>query len=188
MLAILLFAMYVFDINFNLNTVLKFMGFTAFFAIIPLTIRVISVNNSLLKDKLAEARKLSEVLVEKKSNYEKEIIELKSNLVQEVAKTNSRDLLFIVAEKNYITIVDIKENRVRRRLLRLALVRALDQIQNGNIIRCHRSYVVNIGAVSRVVGNSQGLKLVLKEELDPIPVSKTYKKEVEKKIASLSEE
>jgi len=107
---------------------------------------------------------------------------LKSNIVNDIITTNSKDFLFIEAEKNYITIVDNKCGKICKSLLRLSLIKAQEQITNDNIIRCHRSYLININTVCKVIGNSQGLKIVFSDELQPVPVSRSYKKEVIKKI------
>ena len=184
-IAIILFAKYNFDINLNMFIIFKFIGFTIFLAIIPLSIRVVSVNNWLLKNKLKEAQQLSEVLKDKKLDNEGIVIQLKSNIVNDIVKTNTKDLQFIEAEKNYITITEIKEFEPKKTLLRLSIIKALEQIEDENIIRCHRSYVVNLKAVISVTGNSQGFKLLLNDSLKLVPVSRSYKKAVTKKLSLL---
>ncbi len=183
--AIILFATYSFDMNLNVLTIFKFIGFTTFLAIIPLSIRVVSVNNWLLKNKLKEAQHLSETLKDKKLEIDGVAIQLKSNIVNHIVKTNTKDLQFIEAEKNYITIVEFKGCEPKKSLLRLSIIKAIEQIKDENIIRCHRSYVVNLNAVISVTGNSQGLKLHLNESLKSIPVSRSYKKAVSEKLSLL---
>ncbi len=185
-ITIIFFAKYNFDINLNTLTLLKFIGFTIFLAIIPLSIRVVSVNNWLLKNKLKEAQHLSEVLKDKKLENDGIEIQLKSNIVNDIVKTNTKDLQFIEAEKNYIIITELKEGVSNKSLLRLSMVKALEQIDDEYIIPCHRSYIVNLKSVINVIGNSQGLKLVLSENLKPVPVSRSYKKVITKKLSSLA--
>ncbi|MEH6538414.1 MAG: LytTR family DNA-binding domain-containing protein [Psychroserpens sp.] len=184
-IAIILFAKYNFDINLNMFTIFKFIGFTIFLAIIPISIRVVSVNNWLLKNKLKEAQDLSKVLKDKKLLNDGIAIQLKSNIVNDIVNTNTKDLQFIEAEKNYITITELKECEPKKSLLRLSIIKALEQIEDENIIRCHRSYVVNLKAVISVTGNSQGFKLLLNESLKPVPVSRSYKKAVTEKLSLL---
>ena len=179
-IAIILFASYNFDINLNTLTIFKFIGFTIFLAIIPLSIRVVSVNNWLLKIKLKEAEHLSEILNDKKLENDGITIQLKSNIVNDIVNTNTVDLQFIEAEKNYIIITELKEGTPKKSLLRLSMVKALEQIDDENIIPCHRSYIVNLNAVIHVTVNSQGLNLVLNENLKPFPVSRSYKKGITK--------
>ena len=40
------------------------------------------------------------------------------------------------------------------------------------IVKCHRSYLVNINFIDRIEGNSQGYKLFVENLSSPIPVSK----------------
>lgn len=184
-IAILLYANYTLPIQLDKVLILKFIGFTVLFAIIPISIRTISVKNWLLKRRLKEAQELANVIEKKSQDYNSSNdcnIVLKSNIVNEIITIRSKDFLFIEAEKNYITIVDNKCGKIRKTLLRLSLIKAQEQITNDNVVRCHRSYLININMVSKVIGNSQGLKIVFSDELQPIPVSRSYKKEVVKKI------
>lgn len=183
--AIILFAMVQLNIEFELFIILKFVVLTILFAIIPLSIRLIKTSNSLLRARLEEVKKMEHILEKKNPDYQEEVIEIKSNIVNDSVITDTSKLLFIEAEKNYINIIDLNDNKPQKKLLRLSLVKAHEQILNDNIIRCHRSYLVNVRAVQKVTGNSQGLKLVFMEDLKPIPVSRTYKEEVMAKIASL---
>ena len=184
-IAIILFADYNFDIELNGVVIFRFIGATIFLAIIPISIRVVRINNWLLKNKLKEAQQLSEILKERKDEYNGVKIELKSNIVNDIVKTTSTALQFIEAEKNYITVTELKENKPKSSLLRLSLIKALEQIEDKNIIRCHRSYVVNLRAVKSVTGNSQGLKLLLNDTLKQVPVSKSYKEVVTEKLSSM---
>ncbi|OUR97727.1 hypothetical protein A9Q86_16070 [Flavobacteriales bacterium 33_180_T64] len=181
-IAIIIYANYNFDISLGVFTIFKFIGVTVILAIIPISIRVVSINNWLLKNKLKEAQHLSEGIKENIGDDEGVIIELRSNIVNDVVKTTTNNLLFIEAEKNYIIITELKENMTNENLLRLSLIKALEQIQNEHFIRCHRSYVVNLKAVKKVTGNSQGLKLVFGDDLKHVPVSRSYKKEVTEKL------
>ncbi len=182
-LAIILFTKYNFDIHLSAYTLIKFIGLTLLMAIIPISIRVVSINNWLLKDKLKEAQQLSEVLKGRNVDGNTVVIELKSNVVNEIVKTTNNALQCIEADKNYITVTELKENEPKHHLLRLSIIKAMEQIEDENIVRCHRSYVVNLKAVTGVTGNSQGLKLVFSSGLKPVPVSRSYKKVVTEKLS-----
>ena len=107
---------------------------------------------------------------------------LRSNIVKDTVEINLDSLLFIEAEKNYITIIQENEKGIYKKLLRLSLVKAQDQITQKSIIRCHRSYLININSIKSVSGNSQGLKLNFSEGLPEIPISRKYKEEVMRAI------
>lgn len=83
-----------------------------------------------------------------------------------------RDLLFIESSDNYCTIVYLKNGQVAKPLLRSSLSRLEKQIAQAHIVRCHRSFVVNLDRVERVTGNAQGYKLHLSNGQFQIPVSR----------------
>ncbi len=84
------------------------------------------------------------------------------------------DLLYIESSDNYCTIVYSKNGRPVKPLLRSSLSRLEGQISQPHIVRCHRSYVVNLDRVERVTGNAQGYKLHLFGGQFQIPVARKY--------------
>ncbi len=89
------------------------------------------------------------------------------------------DLLYIESADNYSNIVFLKKGLVSRQLIRGSLKRLEAQIAVPYIVRCHRSYIVNIRQVNAVSGNAQGYKIGFKVVgVDPVPVSRNYGKEV----------
>ena len=84
------------------------------------------------------------------------------------------DLLFIESSDNYCTVVHLKNGQVAKPLLRSSLSRLEKQIKQPYIVRCHRSYVVNLDRVERVTGNAQGYKLHITDSQFQIPVARQY--------------
>jgi len=81
------------------------------------------------------------------------------------------DILYIEAMQNYVVINDIT---LSKQTFRSTLSKLADELLVYNIVRCHRSYLVNINAIKSVSGNAQGLKLQLKNTEQIIPVSRKY--------------
>lgn len=84
------------------------------------------------------------------------------------------DLLYIESSDNYCTIVHLKNGQTLKPLLRSSLSRLEKQIDNPHIVRCHRSYIVNLNRVERVTGNAQGYKLHLYSGQFVVPVARQY--------------
>ncbi len=84
------------------------------------------------------------------------------------------DILFIESSDNYCTVVYQQHGRPNKVLLRSSLSRLERQIQRPHIVRCHRSFVVNLDQVGRVTGNAQGYKLHLVDEQFTVPVARQY--------------
>ena len=83
-------------------------------------------------------------------------------------------LLFIESSDNYCTVVYLKDGQPVKPLLRSSLSRLEKQIARPHIVRCHRSYVINLNRVERVTGNAQGYKLHLLDGQFQIPVARQY--------------
>jgi DNA-binding LytR/AlgR family response regulator len=83
-------------------------------------------------------------------------------------------LLFIESSDNYCTVVYLENGQLVKPLLRSSLSRLESQIDMPHIVRCHRSYVVNLDRVERVTGNAQGYKLHLMGGQLQVPVARRY--------------
>lgn len=106
------------------------------------------------------------------------IFKFESENQKEQLRLSSDELLYLTSADNYVEVVFSEGLEVSKKLLRGTLARAEEQIHDPNIIRCHRSYIVNLHKVISVSGNAQGFQLTLRGTDRIIPVSTTYKKEV----------
>lgn len=85
------------------------------------------------------------------------------------------DLLFLEAAENYVNICYLNKGKVSKYMLRETLKKAEDNFAGTEIIRCHRSYIVNFEKVKVMRKDKDGLKLELDSpSVTDIPVSKTY--------------
>lgn len=84
-------------------------------------------------------------------------------------------LFFIKNADNYVEIYYSKNGNLAKELVRTSLKRLEQELLRFRIIRCHRSYMVNINNISFTKKSKQGLHLELKDLKSPlIPVSKSY--------------
>ncbi len=96
------------------------------------------------------------------------------------------ELLFIESADNYSNIVFCRNNKVNKQLLRGSLKRIESQITFPFIVRCHRSYIVNLKMINHIKGNAQGYRIEFKSELnDSIPVSRNYSNALFERLESL---
>lgn len=84
------------------------------------------------------------------------------------------DLLFIESSDNYSTVFFIRNGKPAKELIRGSLSRWQTQIAAPEVVRCHRSYIVNTGRIRAVSGNAQGYKLHLHGCETPVPVARKY--------------
>ncbi len=84
------------------------------------------------------------------------------------------ELLYIESSDNYCTVVYLKNSQPVKPLLRSSLSRLEGQIDRADVVRCHRSFVVNLERVEKVTGNAQGYKLHFFDGQFQIPVARKY--------------
>ena len=69
----------------------------------------------------------------------------------------------------------IDENKLKKVTHRVTLSSFEIQLKEvSSLVRCHRSYMVNLNKVKNISGNAQGLKLELINHSEIIPVSRKY--------------
>ena len=94
------------------------------------------------------------------------------------------NLLYIEAYDNYVNIYYLNKGAVSKYLLRNTLKSLEDLFRNSEVVRCHRSYMVNFEKVKVIRKAKEGLELELDlPTLIDLPVSRTY---VEKVMATFS--
>ena len=85
------------------------------------------------------------------------------------------NLLYLEAAENYVSICYLSKDKVSRYLLRETLKNIEETFSGDEIVRCHRSYMVNFEKVKVIRRDRDGLKLGFDNpQVIDIPVSKTY--------------
>ncbi len=89
------------------------------------------------------------------------------------------DLLYMQASDNYVTVFYQAKEKLTRYMLRNTLRTLEEELKEEAIIRCHRSWLVNIEKVKLIRREKEGLLLEL-DSTPPssVPVSRTYMHEV----------
>jgi DNA-binding LytR/AlgR family response regulator len=88
---------------------------------------------------------------------------------------NMENLLFLEASDNYVNIHYLNKGKVSRFMLRNSLKRLEEDLKNTELIRCHRSYMVNFEKIKIIRKEKDGLVLEFDLPLaTDIPVSKSY--------------
>jgi len=85
------------------------------------------------------------------------------------------NLLYLESAENYVSICYLNKDKVSKYLLRDTLKKIEETFSGTEIVRCHRSYMVNFEKVRVIRRDRDGLKLGFDNPLVmDIPVSKTY--------------
>jgi len=84
-------------------------------------------------------------------------------------------LFYIESDTNYITIFYMNHEKLDKYLMRSSLRKVLEENKNNNLMRCHRSYIVNFEKVKMYKKDKEGGQIELSHDsLPAIPVSKSY--------------
>ena len=97
---------------------------------------------------------------------------------RESLEINLRKLVFVEAQENYSRIVWLEGDKIKEKLLRVTLKNIEGQIVGSNIVRCHRSYIINTNFPFSILGNSNGYRLASKQIRETIPISRSLGKEI----------
>ena len=101
-----------------------------------------------------------------------------------VAKEN---LLYIESADNYICIWYKKNEILKKQLLHITMKEACEQLADTSIVRCHRSYMINLDLVKVMRREKGNLFLELGETgVREIPISKTYGEAVLRRLVPIS--
>jgi hypothetical protein len=85
------------------------------------------------------------------------------------------NLLYLESAENYVNICYLNKGKVAKYLLRDTLKKIEETFAGSEIVRCHRSYMVNFEKVKVIRKDKDGLMLELDNPSDiDLPVSKTY--------------
>jgi LytTr DNA-binding domain len=101
-------------------------------------------------------------------------IELIAENEKDTIRLHVNKLLYIESADNYSTVVFRQDSKIKKELLRSSLTRLEGQLLQEFIVRCHRSYIVNLHQVKTITGNAQGYKLHLGDNEMAIPVARKY--------------
>lgn len=101
-----------------------------------------------------------------------------------VAKEN---LIYIESADNYICIWYLKNELLKKQLMRITMKDISEQLADTNIVRCHRSYMVNLDLVKVIRREKENLFLELGvPNVREIPISKTYGEQILRRLVPIS--
>jgi hypothetical protein len=141
-------------------------------AVVPITALIIVNQNKILRSHLKLADELNRKLKENKLIEEK-IIYFNSDYQKGSLAIKINHLLFIRSANNYIEIFWKEGGIIKKQMVRCSMANVEENFKEYKfIIKCHRSYMVNINHIEKIEGNSQGYKLFFENVSFSIPVSK----------------
>lgn len=146
--------------------------------LIPITICIYFNYSYMLRRKLVQAEKLNAILKEKISYHEHGQLNLTGANNSDKVSLITDNLLLIQSEDNYSKLILDVAGNIEKKLIRSSLKHIEDQIEYPFIVKCHRSFIINLARVEDVSGNARDFKVKLKNYPDWIPVSRDAYKQI----------
>lgn len=187
-----LYSTFVFGWGLRWDVFCVFALFTLVIGLFPTVLFILLNQNRLLAIHLEEATEMNLHLQRSVSAMESietaEIVSLLSfqGGTRESLELDSKDLLYIESDGNYIRVNYQKGGRTMQCLLRMTMKQA-EEVTGGSplVAKCHRAFLVNLRKVVKVSGNSQGYRLLLEGCPEEIPVSRAYSKQVKELMETI---
>ncbi|MCY6330319.1 LytTR family DNA-binding domain-containing protein [Bacteroides fragilis] len=187
-----LYSTFVFGWGLRWDVFCVFALFTLVIGLFPTVLFILLNQNRLLAIHLEEATEMNLHLQRSVSATESiettEIVSLLSfqGGTRESLELDSKDLLYIESDENYIRVNYQKGGRTMQCLLRMTMKQA-EEVTGGSplVAKCHRAFLVNLRKVVKVSGNSQGYRLLLEGCPEEIPVSRAYSKQVKELMETI---
>lgn len=123
---------------------------------------------------LKRGRSNSPASFEKESAITQALLTFTSDNQKDRLAVSMEDLYYIEAQDNYCSIHYQSENTTKKYLIRASLKRLEMELSDTAVIRCHRSYLVNLSQVASYKGNLHGLVLSVGLAQLAVPVSRSY--------------
>ncbi|MFT4545643.1 MAG: hypothetical protein ACI9UR_000802 [Bacteroidia bacterium] len=152
---------------------IRIIGYTSLIGIFPVALSGLLVQMRAENENEKDAQSLDDKLHVPHSSEAKQI-KITDSAGKELL-LNSEDIRYAEAMQNYVTVWFVEKGNLQKEVLRATVSSLEEQLADCPVIRCHRSYLVNVDAVEKVSGNAQGLRLKLSGiTQDEVPVSRSY--------------
>jgi DNA-binding LytR/AlgR family response regulator len=152
---------------------LRMIGYTSLIGVFPVALSGILIQ---LRETQKNEESASDISENLKSSVEANhlVVTLEPENGAEL-RIDASNLRFVEAMQNYVTVWFVLNGDLQKEVLRTTLTATEKQLENTDVIRCHRSYLVNVDCIENVSGNAQGLKLKLRDVTDvEVPVSRSF--------------
>ncbi|MDD3876448.1 MAG: LytTR family transcriptional regulator [Bacteroidales bacterium] len=152
-------------------------------AVFPVFAGLLLLERMLLKKNIKIAEDLSSQINDLKIPNNDVMLTFVLEGEKKIFEVRSSELVCIEANDNYPAFYFYRENKIVKELHRISLKNIENQLLDcEDIMRCHKSYIVNIRHIKKITGNAQGYKLHFSDLNFEIPVSRKFPKDILIKI------
>jgi DNA-binding LytR/AlgR family response regulator len=155
----------------------------------PVALRLYDIFRELRQQKLSLTEEIK-MLQNQLTTYEEDNL---NKTIEFVSDSNTENLILQVADvvliksaDNYVEIVYMEDNTIKRKLIRNTLKNIELQVrQYSNFIRCHRTYIINTYYIEKLHIKFNNYVLTIKGYNEQVAVSRQYLLKVKEAISKL---
>lgn len=150
----------------------RMIGYTSLVGIFPVVLSGIIIQLRATRKNEESANELSSHLHTREEQTSSITLEAENGHGLEL---NVADVRYVEAMQNYVTIWFLHQGVLTKEILRSTIGSIEEQFSTTDVVRCHRSFLVNVDSIVNVSGNAQGLRLQLADVVEPeVPVSRSF--------------
>lgn len=154
------------------NTLVK----TILILLIPYSITYICF---VWRERVKELKTIRRRLEEDENALQKAYVQLFDEKGKMHLSVRRENLLVIESADNYICVWYLNGDSIKKVMIRTTLKQVSEQLAETNILRCHRSYMINLDRVKVLRREKEGIFVEFGIEGVPdIPISKTYSESI----------
>lgn len=111
-------------------------------------------------------------------------IQIRGEGKHDLINIDTDQILYIQSTDNYVTIYFLDNDAISKHLLRASLSSVEEQTADTSLLRCHRSFIINLEKVLTYKPSSNGLILQLQATDTQVPVSRKYLSDIRQALSS----
>lgn len=157
----------------------QFIFYTFLVSLIPLIFFIFINEKNVTLKREKRASEFNKKKEETTNNTKENQIIVYSDNGKEHINFHVDKLVYITSQGNYVSFFILKENNeLKEKILRATLTRVENDLKEyKKIIRCHKSYIVNISFVNEITGNARGYVLKSDKIAFDVTVSRNFSKQ-----------
>ncbi|MCT4644085.1 MAG: LytTR family transcriptional regulator [Carboxylicivirga sp.] len=157
-----------------LDEMLTTLRYTTFIMILPYTLSLLLLS-SFFGNKTISEIKPEQVMVD--------LFHFTDEKNQTQMSIKPAHVLYLESSDNYVTIYYMDDGAVKKELVRNTLKRVESEFGDKGLMRCHRSFIINIQNIETIKKVSRSYQIKLKNTDTFIPVSKSFIPQVKELIS-----
>lgn len=145
---------------------------TALIVLIPYTL---SYTVFVLRDKMRELKTLRQQIEKDETVLQKAYVQILDEKGEMRLSIRRENLVLIESADNYVCVYYLNGDKTKKSMVRNTLSRVAEHLQGTRIVRCHRSYMVNLDHAKILHRDKEGVFIELGiEGMPDVPISRTY--------------